>query len=121
LNRRQVVPDDSFPELERHALDAVKHAFSKHGPRTVIEGFNVKMQKHDIQTLKDGQWLNDEIINFYANLIVERSNLHPDTYPCVHMFNTFFYSTLQRSGYAGVRSWTRKVRQECMQMLIHAD
>ncbi len=109
LNRKRIVPKDNFPNLDANALEKVQNAFSKHGPRTVIEGFNVKMQKHDIYTLKDGQWLNDEILNFYANLIMQRSNAHPDEYPCIHMFNTFFYSTLQRSGYAGVKTWTKKV------------
>ena len=27
----------------------------------------------------------------------------------VHVFNSFFYSKLSQSGYAGVRRWTKKV------------
>lgn len=41
-------------------------------------------------------------------LLAERSKLN-DSLPKVHAMNTFFLTTLMRSGYSSVRRWTRKV------------
>ncbi|KAF8343928.1 uncharacterized protein EI90DRAFT_2900825, partial [Cantharellus anzutake] len=93
----------------------------------------------DVLRLTPGQWLNDEIINFYGAMVMERaerwhrgdfsdigfspsnSNPHVDWDinrkrqhgdPLqVHYFNTFFYSKLSSSGYekARLNKWTKKV------------
>jgi len=52
---------------------------------------------------------NKKIINFYGNLIMERSKDVKNKYPPVYFFNTFFFSTLCELGYRGVRRWTRRV------------
>ncbi|KAI9506403.1 hypothetical protein BX070DRAFT_219878 [Coemansia spiralis] len=70
---------------------------------------NVPVSAHDISTLGDGKWLNDEVINFYMQLIISRSEKNP-ALPKVHAFNTFFFSTLRESGYARVRRWTRRIK-----------
>ena len=44
----------------------------------------------DIRTLHGLNWLNDEVINFYMQLICERSEKN-DNWPKVYAFNTFFY------------------------------
>lgn len=55
-------------------------------------------------------WLNDEVINFYMALLTERSELRAnDGYPKVYAMSTFFLTSFERSGYAGVRRWTRKI------------
>lgn len=66
------------------------------------------MKKTDIATLRDGQWLNDEVINFYGNLIMERAKQDPTKYPKVHVFNTNFFSYLRDQGYKSVQRWTRR-------------
>ncbi|KAI8911836.1 hypothetical protein EDD86DRAFT_264628 [Gorgonomyces haynaldii] len=73
----------------------------------LVSAFNVDICKHDIWTLKPGCWLNDEIINFYGELIRKRYLDQPDKYPKVWVFNTFFYGRLQQ-GYSNVRRWTKK-------------
>ena len=56
------------------------------------------------------EWLNDEVINFYMNLMTERSELRAsDGYPKVYAMNTFFIPRLLQGGHAAVRRWTRKV------------
>lgn len=88
----------------------------------LISGFDVDITRRDIQTLKGLNWLNDEIINFYMNLIVERSKLSSsdsnnnnncNTYGNekikVYAFSTFFYSKLVKDGYNSLRRWTKKV------------
>lgn len=47
-----------------------------------------------------------QVINFYMNLLVERSK-NPSL-PSVNTFNTFFYPKLRSSGYSAVRRWTKK-------------
>lgn len=76
----------------------------------LISKFGLTIRRFDIQTLCGSNWLNDEVINFYMNLLTERSQLRADQgYPKVYAFSTFFMSRLTLSGHAGVRRWTRKV------------
>ncbi|KAJ1721355.1 hypothetical protein LPJ53_004108 [Coemansia erecta] len=79
------------------------------GPGFATELNNTPVGTHDMSTLKPGTWLNDEVINFYMQLIISRSE-KVSGLPSVHAFNTFFYSTLRDSGYARVRRWTRRVK-----------
>ncbi|GAB5588516.1 Sentrin-specific protease 2 [Umbelopsis nana] len=63
----------------------------------------------DISKLRPDTWLNDEIINYYMELISDRSQKNKDKYPSIHCFNTFFCTTLLESGYAKLRRWTKRV------------
>lgn len=51
--------------------------------------------------------LISQVINFYMNLLVERSK--DPSMPSVNTFNTFFYPKLRSSGYTAVRRWTKKM------------
>lgn len=51
--------------------------------------------------------LISQVINFYMNLLVERSK--DPNLPSVNTFNTFFYPKLRSSGYSAVRRWTKKM------------
>ncbi|PIA17144.1 cysteine proteinase [Coemansia reversa NRRL 1564] len=90
--------------------------------RATASGFstelnNVPVTARDMATLGAGKWLNDEVINFYMQLIITRSEKTP-TLPRVHAFNTFFYSTLCDKGYARVRRWTRRIKLFDQDLLI---
>ncbi|RIB04806.1 hypothetical protein C2G38_652266 [Gigaspora rosea] len=65
----------------------------------IIEKFNLQISAAHLRTLTNGCWLNDEVINFYSNLIIERAQNNPDIYPPVHIVNTFFYTKLMQSGF----------------------
>ncbi|XP_052446613.1 sentrin-specific protease 5 [Carassius gibelio] len=70
--------------------------------------FKVTYNKHtltldDLSTLDDQNWVNDQVINMYGELIMEATN-HK-----VHFFNSFFYRQFVAKGYEGVRRWTKKV------------
>jgi len=41
-------------------------------PITVVEEFNIKLTESDLNRLNDGEQLNDQIINFYMELINQR-------------------------------------------------
>jgi sentrin-specific protease 1 len=79
----------------------------------------------DLGRLKPGTWLNDEIVNFYGQLILERSDAYPrnkgmkngarrEKHPIlnVHYFNSFFFEKLSQEGYdkARLAKWTKKVQ-----------
>ena len=53
-------------------------------------------------------WLNDEVINFYFGLLMDRSE-NDNSLPSIHAFSTFFYPKVTKQGHSGVKRWTRKV------------
>ncbi|XP_057380186.1 sentrin-specific protease 1-like [Daphnia carinata] len=75
--------------------------------QVLCNAFNISITRRDIKTLADCNWINDQIINFYLSLIVERSQ--PDERPKVFAFNTLFYPKLMSSGYAALERWTKAV------------
>ena len=84
----------------------------KTGPQELAQLKTAVVQYSDIQKLKPGEWLNDEIINFYMELIADRSRSETaiaEKAPSVHCYSTFFCSTLRENGYAKVRRWTKRV------------
>jgi Ulp1 family protease len=101
--------------------ECIKNAFIPNPPGEVLaSGFALDITRRDIQTLKGTNWLNDEVINFYMNLIMERSsssnsdnnNNKGNSYSNqakVYAFSTFFYPKLIKDGYNSLRRWTKKV------------
>lgn len=65
---RQPLPDQMDQEEEQ----AADSAFSTRGVVSVITGAQVS--DFDVQKLRPRQWLNDEVINFYGTLILNRAN-----------------------------------------------
>lgn len=68
----------------------------------------MNITRNDLSTLDGLNWLNDEVINFYMELIRDRSE-ECDHLPKVYSMNTFFVGKLLQMGHSGVRRWTRKV------------
>lgn len=68
----------------------------------------------DLSRLRPGQWLNDEIINFYGAMILARSEANKENPKSVkvHYFSSFFWSKLKTTGYEKGRlgKWTKTVR-----------
>ena len=80
------------------------------------------MAAKDISKLLPGEWLNDEVINFYGVLVNRRNAAATERKESgepregdenlldVHVFSSFFFAKLQGTGYQGVKKWTKKVR-----------
>ncbi|KAK2885563.1 hypothetical protein QQF64_021042 [Cirrhinus molitorella] len=100
--------EPEFPELTEDMEKEVSRALRGGSQDEVLsEGFRLTITRKDLQTLSHLNWLNDEVINFYMNLLVERSK-QPNL-PSAYTFNTFFFPKLRSSGYSAVRRWTKKV------------
>ncbi|XP_051006708.1 sentrin-specific protease 2 isoform X7 [Acomys russatus] len=112
---------DELFELTEDMEKEISNALG-HGPPDEIlsSAFKLRITRGDIQTLKNYHWLNDEVINFYMNLLVERSR--KQGYPALHAFSTFFYPKLKAGGYHAVKRWTKGVNlfeQELVLVPIH--
>jgi Ulp1 family protease len=104
------------------------------GAEVMVTGFNTELTRQDLQRLRDTEWLNDEVINFYLNLLKQRSDdrsknanakqkpsANEETWPRVHFLNTFFYPLLSDKGgynYARVQKWTRRVDLFAMDRVV---
>lgn len=75
---------------------------------STIPYFEVKYKKHrltldDLSTLASDNWLNDQVLNMYGELIMEFADSK------VHFLNSFFHRQLMTKGYEGVKRWTKQV------------
>ncbi|KAH8421262.1 hypothetical protein KR009_007638 [Drosophila setifemur] len=77
--------------------------------QVLVSKFNLNISRNDIRTLLSGNWLNDEVINFYMNMLTDRSERRAGELPSVYAMNTFFVPRLLQNGHGGVKRWTRKV------------
>eukprot|EP00912_Choanoflagellata_sp_UC4_P001882 UC4_evm2s1211 len=73
--------------------------------------FDIK--REDTERLNGLNWLNDNIINYYLNLIMIRSHKKQDigstdSLPAVWCHKTQFLSLYESGGYKKVRRWTKK-------------
>uniref|UniRef100_A0ABM5FVE7 Sentrin-specific protease 2 n=1 Tax=Pogona vitticeps TaxID=103695 RepID=A0ABM5FVE7_9SAUR len=91
-------------DMEREIANVLSHG---EDDEILTSAFKLNITRGDIQTLKNQQWLNDVVINFYMNLLVER-NKKPG-FADLYAFSTFFYPKLNSAGYCAVRRWTKGV------------
>lgn len=108
LDDRKEPEEAPLPTLTPAMLQEVRQALVPHPPNQVLaEGFGLQITRKDIHTLAGLNWLNDEVINFYMNLLIVRGT--GGNFPQVHVMNTFFYPKLLSGGHASLKRWTRKV------------
>ncbi|XP_066993431.1 sentrin-specific protease 1 isoform X2 [Anabrus simplex] len=106
-----------LPKLTTQMERMVNAAFQRgNSAETLVECFNLRITRRDIATLSSNNWLNDEVINFYMNLLIERGK--EGKYPTMYGFNTFFYPKLIQSGHSSLKRWTRKIDIFSYDMLI---
>lgn len=78
--------------------------------KTYIEKFKIPISTQDLERVPPGRWLNDEVINFYFQMIVERSKQeNPGTPQRVLAHNTYFFTKLDKGGYKPVARWASRL------------
>jgi hypothetical protein len=97
-----------LPDLTDEMETEIDDILSSPVNKTLVDAHNIAITRKDLDTLRGLNWLNDEIINFYMQMIVARSST-TDNWPKVYAMNTFFLPKLRDSGYATLKRWTRKV------------
>ncbi|CAH7670864.1 hypothetical protein BY996DRAFT_4586206 [Phakopsora pachyrhizi] len=104
-------------QLEADKLALVKKVFAQSGKISDLPG--AYCGNYDIQKLRPGQWMNDEVATFYGVMINMRSNKleelklkktkNGQKFLKAHCFNSFFINKYDDSGYEGVKRWSKKI------------
>lgn len=103
-----IVEEYTPPALTDGMMKVINNALISNPPgQVLVDNYGLRITRKDIATLAGLNWLNDEVINYYMNLLMERGKL--DNFPSVYAMNTFFYPKLQSGGHSSLKRWTRKV------------
>uniref|UniRef100_A0AAY5EA50 Ubiquitin-like protease family profile domain-containing protein n=1 Tax=Electrophorus electricus TaxID=8005 RepID=A0AAY5EA50_ELEEL len=101
--------DEEFPRLTKEMQQEVSAALAQRDPNLVLSSaFKLRITQRDLATLQEGSWLNDEVINFYLNLVMARGEQTLGGRK-VYCFSTFFFPKLLAGGHHAVRRWTKAV------------
>jgi len=100
--------DTELPHITQDMEEVIHRAYRARDSEKLVHEYKIEICGKDIDTLKRLNWLNDEVINFYLQMIVSRGAREDNKYPKVYAYNTFFYSTYKDNGYSRVRRWTKK-------------
>ncbi|CAL8083273.1 unnamed protein product [Orchesella dallaii] len=97
----------SAPQLTVEMFQEIRRALEKPPKEKVVSGFSLNILQEDLAIFSDDtEWLIDLNMDFYLELIKERSKQHG--YPSVYIFHSFFYTLLTREegGYSAVQEAT---------------
>lgn len=99
-------------QLRRGVRSAINLVINSEESETpIIDKFNLTLRRCDLERLnwRKNTWLNDNIINFYAEMINQRSRDSPH-FPKVFAFNSYLAERLKRDNYEyhQVQRWTRR-------------
>ncbi|XP_057711047.1 sentrin-specific protease 3-like [Corythoichthys intestinalis] len=122
--RLQDIFSENFSQGHRKAM--VQHliqSFQRSSGSALAKTFRVNYKRHvltmdDLGTLYGQNWLNDQIMNMYGDLVMDSV---PEK---VHFFNSFFYDKLRTKGYEGVKRWTKNVdifQKDLLLIPIHLE
>ena len=75
----------------------------------IIDKYNIQLTGKLIRCLKPRTWLNDEVINFYMNMLIDRE-------PKSYFFSTFFMNKLEAGKYRGVEKWSKKAKIDVLKL-----
>jgi len=87
--------------LSKEHLQLVTKSWNRPLGSVVTSAFQIEITTRDLQTLCDGHWLNDNVIDFYFNLITSKNQ-------SVFGWTTHFFTTLKLKGYQGVARWSKR-------------
>uniref|UniRef100_A0A0B6Z4U0 Ubiquitin-like protease family profile domain-containing protein n=1 Tax=Arion vulgaris TaxID=1028688 RepID=A0A0B6Z4U0_9EUPU len=99
---------EKLPELTPEMQMVIDSALRSGSPNEILsEDFRLQITRADIKTLSGLSWLNDEVINFYMNLLMRSGELGERAK--LYAFNTFFYPKVKTGGHSAVKRWTKNI------------
>lgn len=100
---------DEVKLLDPKSVKMVENLWKRRDESTeLVLAYRIGISVYDLRTLRDGQWLNDNVIDFYLSMVSERSKESNGQLPTCFAFSTHFFSTLQTRGYSGVARWAKR-------------
>ncbi len=108
-------PSSVTIQLPDHAARCIREALERDEDFVLVSKFNIDFCVRDLYTLQSSNWLNDEVINFYLQMLAHRAEGRPvgesrDAMPSIYVFSSFFYPKLRDRGYEAVRTSTRRLK-----------
>jgi Ulp1 family protease len=77
----------------------------------IINKFNIKMTREKFSCLRPGTWLNDEVINFYSNILEEYNIFQSNSKRMFHYLNSHFYAALTSNGFLNFMDADKFIRK----------
>ena len=74
-----------MPDLTSEMTAVIRRSQASRG-EVLVDAHKIQITVKDLDTLSGLNWLNDEIINFYMQMIVERSKGGADSLKCSFHF-----------------------------------
>ncbi|KAI5966798.1 uncharacterized protein KGF55_000207 [Candida pseudojiufengensis] len=101
ITKRRLASLSKITPLSDDQLLKVQNIWRANPRNVLLDKYSIELTTGDLQTLQDGRWLNDNVIDYYFNVIMKEN-------PKVFGWTTHFYSTLQQKGYQGVSRWAKR-------------
>jgi len=95
-------------DLTDYEIEEADEIINARSSQRITMKFKLEMYGHTMRTLGHLQWLDDNVINFYMEMINERSRAPGSKQPKVWAVSTFFFASLCDKGYPGVRRWSKR-------------
>lgn len=73
----------------------------RNSSKVLISMFQIDITVRDLKTLLPGKWLNDNVIDYYFNLIANQNDKY-------FSWTSHFFTTLKSRGYQGVKRWGKR-------------
>ena len=112
----------SYPESLSPEEDAYVDELMRKGG-TIAKCGREQVKDKDLERMRPTSWLNDELINFYGQMLLNRSQEakeNKENPECtangrlkpinMHYFNTFFWEKAAKGYDSKLAKWTKKVR-----------
>lgn len=102
ISKERQLSTSRINDLTSDQLNVVKKYWSSNAITDIIVSqYSIDISIRDMQTLYYGRWLNDNVMDFYFNLITDKID------SCFG-WTTHFFTTLQARGYQGVGRWSKR-------------
>jgi len=108
--KAQADAEEDFKQLTADDAELVRTSLKGGDLDIVAAESNLELERKDLRRLQHTEWLNDEVVNFYMNVVLTKRCKELGN-KC-HFFNSFFYPLLSSGGgynYSRVQKWTKSI------------